>query len=82
MSEEPERPASPMQEPRHSAYQDLRGLIGQWMADAGKDQMYTILYLRRIVADLEIGLHCDYAWRLARLEQRVELPGESGLDVP
>ena len=70
-----------MQDPRHSAYWDLRGVIGQWMEASGKDQVYTILYLLRIVADLQIGLHCNYEWRLARLEQLMELPGESGLET-
>ena len=69
------------QEPRHSAYADLRGTIGAWMEESGKDQMYTIFYLLRLVAELQIGLHCNYEWRLARLEQLVELPAESGLET-
>ena len=68
-------------EKQQNAYWDLRGLIGQWREEYGQDRVYTILYLLRIVADLQIGLHCNYEWRLARLEQQLELPAETGLET-
>jgi hypothetical protein len=46
------------------------------MDEYGQDRTYTIMYLLRIVADLQIALHCHYDWRLARLEQALELPAE------
>jgi hypothetical protein len=46
------------------------------MAASGKDYADTILYLLRIVADLQMALHGSHEWRLARLEQVLELPAE------
>jgi hypothetical protein len=61
---------------RHDDYWALRGEVAEWMEVSGKDKAATILYLRRIIAELQMALHSNHAWRLSRLEQVLELPAE------
>ena len=61
-------------EKRANAYWDLRGLIAQWMEEYDQDELYTMLYLQRIVASLTSGLQAGYEWRIRRLERVLELP--------
>lgn len=56
------------------AYGDLCGAIGQWMDAHDQERHYTIYYLTKCIAELDLGRHCNYAWRLRRLEQVLELP--------
>lgn len=51
----------------------LSGLVGEWMAAYQVNRETTIWELRRLAAEVELGLNCNRAWRLRRLEQALEV---------
>ena len=78
MSEEAPLYGADMRSKGDDFYWLLRGEVGAWMESSGTDRERMIGYLLRIVAELQMALHANYAWRLARIEQHLELPAEEG----
>jgi hypothetical protein len=66
---------------QEEAYWDLRGLIAQWMEEAGQDRASSVMSLHWIMAEWQMALYSTHARRLARLEQILGLPAAPGEGV-